>query len=85
MPHFPAQDKNPVLQGATFSRHRHSTVVGQGDLRIEGDGVAGPQPQPVAPGDGGDDQVGLHQREAVADAHSWPAAEGHVGELGQSR
>ena len=80
---YVAQDKNPVLQGAPFGGHGHPPMIRQGNLRVEIDRVVGAQVQPIALGHGGDDQVGLHQREAIADAYPWPAAKGHVGELGQ--
>ena len=66
---------------AAFDDHRHAEPRPKRDERPRFHPVSGHEPQPIALDNRRDDEMRFDQRELVADALSWPGAEGQVHEL----
>src|SRR5215207_7607598 len=70
------------LRFTVYGFHRDAALAGaEGDAGFGRDDRAGREAQAPAARERGEDEHGLHPREALADAAALAAAEGEVGEL----
>ena len=67
---------------AAFDDHRHAEPRPKRDERPRFHPVSGHESQAIELGKRRDDEMRFDQRELIADALSWPGAEGQVHEFG---